>query len=598
MRSRALLLTTAILAIIAATGAKRAESPEASRYIDHVRYLSSPELSGRGAGTPGLDKARKYIAERFQQLGLQPGNAGSYFQQFTVGVGASPGTGNKFRSGQTEYKMRQDFVPLSFSQNGFVRGPLVFAGYGVTAREEKYDDYAGIDVRGKIAVVLRYEPAFLSPQGDSNRRELTHHSHLVTKAINARRHGAKALILINGEGDGKSPDDLISFGTVVGPADAGIPFVQVKNAVAEQWFREAGNSMKAVESTIALAKQPASFMFPATESVAFTVDIERRRAAVSNVLGYLPGKTSEYVIIGAHYDHIGLGHTYSLAPRLAGTVHPGADDNASGTAALLELASKFVPRQQELRRGILFVAFAGEEVGLLGSSEWANKPTLPLGKAVAMINMDMIGRPQDRKIYVGAIGTGSTFEPIVERVVAQHEFEIDRSQDGYSASDHTSFLSRGIPSLFFFSGLHADYHKPSDTWDKIDAQTASAVVSLIHDVANAVVADTARPVFQRLPDPSPSYGPENSGPYLGVVPDYGDVDIQGVRIADVRADSPAAVAGLVPGDVVLSVAGLNVTNSFELRYALRDHAPEDTVDLVYLRSGVTRNVRVRLGSNP
>ena len=214
------------------------------------------------------------------------------------------------------------------------------------------------------------------------------------------------------------------------------------------------------------------------------MDIEATHARVNNVLAYLPGKTAEYVIIGAHYDHLGRGDSNSLAPSQIGQIHPGADDNASGTAGVLELARLFAPMKGQLDRGILFMSFSGEELGLLGSAEWVKDPTLPLDKCVAMLNMDMIGRIKDNKVYIGGVGTGSTFKAILEQAQKQEpDFKIEYSAGGYAASDHTSFVAKKIPVLFFFSGLHSDYHKPSDTWDKINAPSAAELLNLVGDVA-------------------------------------------------------------------------------------------------------------------
>src|SRR6202035_2454739 len=206
----------------------------------------------------------------------------------------------------------------------------------------------------------------------------------------------------------------------------------------------------------------------------------------NNVLAYLPGKTDEYVILGAHYDHLGYGHYDSLAPSQIGQIHPGADDNASGTAGVMELARLLAPMKGQLQRGILFASFAGEELGLLGSAEWVKEPTLPLGKAGAMLNMDMIGRIKDDKVYIEGVGTGSVFKSVLEEEQGKSTFKIEYSAGGYSASDHTSFVAKKIPVLFFFSGLHSDYHKPSDTWEKINSQSAVRLLDVVADVAEQI----------------------------------------------------------------------------------------------------------------
>ena len=378
-------------------------------------------------------------------------------------------------------KINQDFEPISFSASGSFTGPLVFVGYGASADEFQYDDYAGVDVKDKIVSCFVMSPT--ASAAKSGHQGLTQHSQLVTKAINARNHGAKAVVLVNGKLADGEEDSLMRFGGVSGPENAGIMLLQVKNSVAESWFKAAGKSLADVQQQINSSGKPQSFAFPETLQLSLKIDIEATHARVNNVLAYLPGKTDEYIIIGAHYDHLGRGDSNSLAPSQIGQIHPGADDNASGTAGVLELARMFAPMKGQLDRGILFMSFSGEELGLLGSAEWVKNPTMPLDKCVAMINMDMIGRIRDNKVFIGGVGTGSTFKSILEQAQKKSDFKIEYSAGGYSASDHTSFVAKKIPVLFFFSGLHADYHKPSDTWDKINAPSAAKLLDLVADVA-------------------------------------------------------------------------------------------------------------------
>ena len=280
-------------------------------------------------------------------------------------------------------------------------------------------------------------------------------------------HGAIGILYVNDTANHGS-DLLEKFVSLPGPADSGIPFVQISSEHIDRWFfcgreelqghtgRDRSNVIIAIVRT---AARP-------------DCRIGHGRAAYvarcHNVVGYLPGATDEYVIIGAHYDHLGLGEQYSLAPEKAGTIHPGADDNASGAAGVLALARYFSSHPRPAR-GILFIAFAGEELGLLGSTYYVNHPLLPLNRASLMINMDMIGRIRDRKVMVGGAPAGSRFRRILETLGPQYDLDLDLSDTSvYGSSDHTSFKARQVPTLFFFSGLHADYHRPTDTWEKID----------------------------------------------------------------------------------------------------------------------------------
>ena len=576
--------------------AQSADKALPDRYIEHVKYLASPELQGRGPGTRGIELASQYIADRFREFKLEPaGEKGSFWQPFEVTTGAKPGPKNELQG----LRLNNDYSPLSFSSNGEVSGAVVFAGYGITAPELHYDDYKDVDVKDKIVLVLRYEPkSFRKDSGGRDRPYYSHHASLVSKAINARNHGAKAVILVNGYPDGKHQDNLIKFGTVSGPENAGLLVVQAKNAAADQWLKSANKTIADLQREMTEKNTSASFALPATVNVAMRVDILREKATVRNVAGYLPGRSKEYIVIGAHYDHLGFGNESSLAPSQIGQVHAGADDNASGTAGLLELARLFSAQRSELQRGVLFLAFAGEEIGLLGSAHWVNHPTLPIENAVAMINMDMIGRVNGSKLFIGGTGTGSTFQALLKDVTGKYDFKIDYSEDGYSASDHTSFTAKSIPVLFFFSGLHGDYHKPSDTWDKISAGPSAKVVTMIHDVASKLVSADARPQFVKVQanphgGAAPSGGGGGYGPYFGSIPDFAQVP-KGVKFSDVRPGSPAAKAGLQGGDVLIEFAGKPVNNLYDFTYALRNSNVGDVVTVKFLRDGKEMTAKVTL----
>ena len=342
-------------------------------YLEHVEFLAAPEMKGRGAGSPELDQAAEYIAKQFESAGLQPaGDDGSYFQKFAVTTGAKMGGDNRLEvtrnRGVDKLAPGEEYIPINFSGSGEVSGQAVFAGYGVSADELDYDDYTHFDVKDKIVIVLRYEPDFFEDDDErgkrGRRRRYTRHSHLISKAINARDRGAEALILV--EGPGRRADSLIKFGSISGPADAGIPVVQVKSSVVEKWLRGSGRSLRILRRDINGKHEPQSFELAESLTIELSVDVEREQAMVSNVAGYLPGETDEFVVIGAHYDHLGLGDQSSLAPSQIGDIHHGADDNASGTAGVIELARHYASGGERPRRGLLFLAFAAEEIGLLG----------------------------------------------------------------------------------------------------------------------------------------------------------------------------------------------------------------------------------------
>src|SRR5579871_1125378 len=591
-----LSISIVALALLAASSTTPPQA-DPTRYLTDVKALASPEMEGRGAGSKGLTRAEHLIEKRYKELRLDPAGVNGYSQPFSVITGARLKNDNRcsvLESGaRKDLKVEQDFVPFSFSSSGQIEARLVFAGYGATADEFHYDDYAGLDVKDKIVLVLRYEPAGFAAK--SGNHGLTHHSQLISKAINARNHGAKGLIVVNGKlGDGEE-DMLTRFGSVSGPENVRIEMIQVKNSTADTWFQAAGKALKDVQEQINSSGTPASFAFPDNLHLALNIDIETTRANVNNVLAWLPGQTDEYVIIGAHYDHLGRGNVDSLAPSQIGQIHPGADDNASGTAGVLELARLLAPERGKLRRSILFMNFAGEELGLLGSAEWVKDPTRPLANAVAMLNMDMIGRIKDDKVYIGGVGTGSTFKPVLEQAQKDFPFKIEYSAGGYSSSDHTSFVTKRIPVLFFFSGLHSDYHKPSDTWDKINAPSAARLLDMVEDVAVQLANAQDPPTFQVVAEDKPPAGGGGGGygPYFGSIPDFGQTE-NGVRFSDVKPNSPAAKAGFKAGDILVQFGDKPIKNLYDFTDALRRSKVGDVVEVKVMRDGQPVTASVKL----
>ncbi len=591
--------------LVALSGGLFAANISSDEYLGIIKFLASPEMRGRATGSPELEKAAAYIRDQFRATKLKPISGDSYFQDFDVTTSARLGEKNAITyntgvassaagatsgGGATSESLRleQDFIPLNLSAAGEVSGNVVFAGFGITAPEYNYDDYANLDVKGKIVLLLRHEPQEFDEKSVFEGKIYTAHSQIFSKAANAKFHGAKAVLLVNDVGTHTGDaDDLEKFGAAEGPDNAGIEFVQVKASVVNRWLALSGKTLEAIESGIDKDLQPESFALPEKLHLDVDVDIAREVKTVHNVGAYLPGETNEYIVIGAHYDHLGLGGQFSMAPSLTGTVHPGADDNASGTAGVIELARWF-SKQPKPQRGILFLTFAGEELGLLGSSYYVNHPLLPIKDDIAMINMDMIGRVRDRKVYVGGVGTGSTFGPLLKDLAPKHDFDADLTEKaGYGSSDHTSFTTKQIPVLFFFSGLHADYHKPSDTWDKIDAPDAARMLDLVADVTGHLIDKTPRPQFVRVAETEPKGEVANPhsgkvtgggyGPDFGSIPDFTELP-NGVKFADVRPGSPAAKAGLKGGDILTEFDGKPIQNLYDFTYALRaSHAGQEVL---------------------
>jgi hypothetical protein len=587
------VLSTLYLNALIAVPARRPASDlvsdlSAARYFDHVKYLASDAMKGRGDGSPELDKAADYIASQFRLWGLRPmGDNNSYFQKFEVTIGANIGSDNDVELNGTPLRLNEDFAPVLFSSTGDVDGPIVFAGYGTTSPQIQYDDYQGIDAHGKIVVAIR------QPFGGANS---AHSASLLSKAINAKQHGAKGIIFIN---------DLERADQGVGRAsqtdqddDTGIPAVVAKRDRLLPIFTAAGKDIGALQKKIDAERKPQSFEIPDAHA-RITTQILRPRKTIRNVVAAVPGSDSslrnEWIVIGAHYDHLGLGDKNSLAPSQIGQIHHGADDNASGSAGVLEIARLAAKNPQEWKRSVLFVAFAGEELGLFGSSYFVNHPTVPLKNVMAMINMDMIGRLNNDRLFVGGVGTSPGFKSSLEDINRTVHLQLDYSNSGYGASDHMSFNAKKIPVLFIFSGLHSDYHKPSDTFDKINTAGAIKVLSLVYMMADKVATDSNHLEYVEVqqPEPAASGSGGGYGPYFGSVPDFRD-DLKGVLFADVQNNSPAAKAGLKQGDLLVQFDGKPIQNLYDFTYALRAKKPGDVVAVIVQRGGQDMKVNVTL----
>ena len=478
-----------------------AQDGAAGRFIEHVKVLTAEQMQGRAAGRPELALAADYIEQQFKSYGLRPPPGAAFRQAFPITAHASLGENNRaaYNDGSrwTSLKLDEDFRPLSFSASGHATGQVVFAGYGITAPEYGYDDYRTLDVRGKLVVVLRHEPQEFDENSIFSGRVYTLHGQLEAKALNARRHGALGVLFVADKPNHPSETALGEFTPLAGAANHGILFVEVSAAVVKGWLRLAGRSLEQIIKDIDRDLRPRSFALPERLQVDLTVEVNQQTAMVDNVMGYLEGATDEYLIIGAHYDHIGLGEQFSMSASGKGLVHPGADDNASGVAVLLELARWF-SGQLRPRRGILFIAFAAEEIGLLGSNFYAENPVLPLSKAVAMINLDMVGRMRENTVYMGGIATGSGFRELVDAAGRRFGLKLDYSDSsGYGSSDQFSFLAKSVPVLFFYTGHHADYHTPQDTWDRLDAEASARLIELVRDIAQRLIENPKKPRLLR-----------------------------------------------------------------------------------------------------
>jgi aminopeptidase YwaD len=560
----------------------------ASQILSDIRTLADPSWEGRGAGTKGLDSAADFIAKRMKDLGLSPAGTDGYFFPFEVITDISL-TGDNTLSDPSGslWRAPHDFNPLVSSENGAVEGEVVFVGYGLSIPEKSRDDYAGLDVKGKIVVITRGLPEDLRGQ-----KEIESKSALRYKTYLAREKGAKAVIFISKAPEKGEPSDdplirLKPDGNSIG--GAGIIVVHARQSLVRGWLVTPGMNPTG----------PEAFKPRATGvTIKLNVQIAAKKAPAKNVIGLIKGSdptlSAELVVIGAHYDHLGYGGAGSLAPDLTGTAHVGADDNASGTAALLAIARAISEMKTKPARSIIFCAFAGEELGLLGSAAFTEKPTFPTAQMTAMLNMDMVGRLKDNNLAVIGTQTAKEWEAIVTAANTETKLKLSMSGDGYGPSDQTSFYLKKIPVLHFFTGAHEDYHKPSDTWDKINSEGEAKIAKLVMNVALALATVDKRMAVIEIAAPSASGDSRGYGASLGTIPDMTG-STAGVKISGVKAGGPAEAAGLIAGDIILSLDGKKLASLQDMTYVLRELKPGQEIEIVYLRDGKEKKTSAKLG---
>jgi len=639
-KRRQLLSLVWLIALVAGGLAQQPQqTTSVNRLRQAVEYLASDALEGRRTGTPGANGAAHYIAGEFSLLGLRPGmeiarpartrgeNRSRYLQSFPYVSTVELGKNNSLTVitrgvsdvpngvSREMLSLGKHWVPLGFSTNmTVVSEAIVPAGYGISAPELNYNDYALSQVKNGVAVVLAG-----TPDGDNPHSRFAQAGSVRFKVAAARAAGAGALIIISNEKN--LNEDRLAHLSYDNAGEAGLPVIVVS--------RTAGAMLLGGDEALAAFEKAAisrTGTLPVPKGIHLTVDVVRRESPSSNIIGILPGSDpklkDEAIVIGAHYDHLGRGGEGSLAPR-EGEIHHGADDNASGTAALIELARRLSTQRPKPRRTIVFIAFSGEEEGLLGSNYYVNHPVVPLQKTIAMINMDMIGRLRDQKLMIGGIGTAPEWRAMVEgqnspanmataalnegfnspdysklrvnldpkispvgypiiigangRPVVTAEaantpmeaakpFTLTLNEDGYGPSDHSSFYSKQIPVLFFFTGSHNDYHKPSDTSDKINYEGEVKIVSFVERIIRDLDKNDKRPTYAVAK--SDSQGRTGGfRVYLGTIPNYADSN-DGLLLDGVRDASPAAKAGMKAGDKIVKIAGHDVKNVYDYTFAL------------------------------
>ncbi len=506
MRKWALAAAVGLLIGQAAIGAEI----DSTRLLDHIRFLASDDLKGRGNGTEGLERAADYVSRAFADAGVEPGGRdGTWFQPFELIAGLTLGRRNELTIEHEGRRIRlalgTDYYPLAASAHDDPAAlstnlqdvPLVFAGYGLVVPSAGYDDYSTVDVDGKAVLILSHEPQERDPDSRFNGARPMPQTTLQAKAAAARSRGARALLVI---GDPTHQTDEADYRLFAADPDAenvGIPVLRLSREQMKPLIDSWG--LDGIARLIDRDLQPRSAPLRGA-TVDYVEQLARNRRTVRNVIGVVrgsdPARAKEAIVIGAHYDHVGLGGRLSVTPEATGEIHNGADDNASGTAAIIESARAIAGARARFPRTVVLIAFAGEERGLLGSAHYTTDPTLPIESTIAMLNLDMVGRARG-----GVDVSGLELAPSMEAdlraaaAAAGESLQIRRQGPGAGRSDDSSFIARRIPAINFFTGFHPDYHRPGDDWDKIDASGTKQVASLAFELAARLAARADRPEF-------------------------------------------------------------------------------------------------------
>lgn len=605
MRASLLLLLPFGCHKAGSTSASQGLAPTADCFAALSSALADDGMEGRGVGTAGLENAATYLESQLKKAGLSPVD-GSYRQSLQVTTGVALADGNALSGPAGALALGGDFSPLGFSGSGAFTGELAFIGYGIRAPDLGYDDYAGVDLKGKVALAFRYEPGERDEASPFDGKRPTRYSDLRHKALLAREAGAVALVLVAPPAMDDEPDKLPAL-RVDGPqSDAGLPVIQVTRAVAEAWMKAGGQDLWALRAAIDASYKPSSAAV-AGVSVTGKAALAPTTASVENVVGFLPGAgalADEVVVVGAHYDHLGYGGVNSRAPDRH-EIHNGADDNASGVAAMVcgvaGLRDGLAGSTAD-RRGLLVLAFTAEEIGLGGSAWYVGHPLLPLEKTAAMINLDMVGRVRDGRL--SALGTDSAtgWSAILAPAAQAAGLTLAEGGDGYGPSDQMSFYTHGVPVVHLFSGSHEQYHTPEDDAALLNNAGGGQVALLLQEALGGLLSAPERLSFE-----PPQAGPvmagdsRGYGSYFGSIPDYTAMEgtgQDGVKLSGVRPGSPADEAGVLAGDVLIGMGGVSVRNLYDMTFVLQDHKPGDIVEILVRRGDAEVKLAATLRARP
>ncbi|MDB5207048.1 MAG: family metallo-hydrolase [Flavisolibacter sp.] len=516
--------------------------PAIANLKSHIEYLASDSLEGRRTGTAGEKLAATYIAAQFEKAGLQPKGTNRFYQRFNVAEGKEIASSTILSINDKTLTLNNDFFPLVYSAN------------------------STINARPSISLMERGEPWFFNLSETLNENKANPHFNvadaIISKAKDAAQKGGTALFVYNTS----KQDDGVKFEAKDKTETLSIPIIYITKDAAKKYFSDASASLK----------------------ISATVAVNEASRNGSNVVGYIDNGAASTVVIGAHFDHLGYGEDHNS--RFTGTdkqIHNGADDNASGTAALIELGR--VLKVSGLKNSnYLLVAFSGEELGLYGSKYFTQNPTVDLSSINFMINMDMVGRLNDstKTITVGGYGTSPTWGELYNRTGTEGLFEAAQyrfDSSGTGPSDHTSFYLKNIPVLFYFTGLHTDYHKPTDDFDKINYNGEAAIVKHIYSLLQATDKMNAKLLFTKTRETQTGTTARFSVT-LGIMPDYTFNGI-GVRADGVSEGKPAQKAGLQAGDIITAIGDYKTVTLESYMQTLGKFKKGEKTTITYTRAG-------------
>lgn len=591
-----------LLALLLFTGScAAADGPRSERLTRDVEWLADDAREGRRAGEPGEAASARYLAQRLEQLGLAPAGEDGFFQRFPVPLPPRDGGASSLvaRAPGGEALRIGAITPLFCSAGGSAKGPLAFRGYGIQDEERQWLDYgaAGDPPPGYVALVVRGVPRGAgsdAPADDARESSQSagwgHGGSLFHKVMTAKLHGAAAVVVCQHPSEAGEP--LLPFDTT-SAALAGIPALMIRFEDAERLVPDLAERVRALDAEGA-HPTPAEL---SRVDVELSADVHRDEGTATNVLGRIPGRGGRTVVVGAHFDHLGRGGPGSLAPDAIGEVHNGADDNASGVAVALEVARELAKRSEEPAGDVLVALWSGEELGLLGSEYWCEHPTVPLDTIGADLNLDMVGRAANGHLVVLGAGTSPAFAGWMAELGkhADLTLQVSLSATGLGGSDHQSFVKHGIPALHLFSGLHPDYHKPSDDAVRFEAEGAAKVATLATELVERMQAAPELPFSAPPAEAEGAERPRGFSVRFGTVPDYA-FEGPGMRLSGTSPDSPAERAGLFAGDVLVRVDDVPIGTLHDFVYVLQIHKPGDVVRARYLRDGVEHTALVTLES--